>query len=139
MIAYSFHLSTLNPPFIAYSVILLMDPLTISHLSVKVLVAQSCLTLCDPMDCSPPGSSVHGILQARTLEWVAMPSSTGSSQGLNPGFLHCRRMLYRLNPQACSPCLWHEVRLCQQRAQKGPGSGSLGLVCCGGGPCRTRR
>ena len=39
----------------------------------------SCLTLCDPTDCSPPGSSVHGILQARTLEWVAMPSSGGSS------------------------------------------------------------
>ena len=38
------------------------------------------LTLCDPMDCSPPGSSVHGILQARILEWVAMPSSRGSSQ-----------------------------------------------------------
>ena len=37
-------------------------------------------TLCDPMDCSPPGSSVHGILQARILEWVAMPSSRGSSQ-----------------------------------------------------------
>ena len=37
------------------------------------------LTLCDPMDCSPPGSSVHGILQARILEWVAMPSSRGSS------------------------------------------------------------
>ena len=36
---------------------------------------QSCPTLCDPMDCSPPGSSVHGILQARTLEWVAMLSS----------------------------------------------------------------
>ena len=36
---------------------------------------QSCLTLSDPMDCSPPGSSVHGILQARVLEWVAMPSS----------------------------------------------------------------
>ena len=35
---------------------------------VKVLVAQSCLTLCDPMGCSPPGSSVHGILQARILE-----------------------------------------------------------------------
>ena len=34
---------------------------------------------CDPMDCSPPGSSVHGILQARILEWVAMPSSKGSS------------------------------------------------------------
>ena len=41
---------------------------------------QLCLTLCDPMDCSPPGSSVHGILQARILEWVAMPSSRGSSQ-----------------------------------------------------------
>ena len=38
------------------------------------------LTLCDPMDCSPPGVSVHGILQARILEWVAMPSSRGSSQ-----------------------------------------------------------
>ena len=34
-----------------------------------------CLTLCDPIDCSPPGSPVHGILQARILEWVAMPSS----------------------------------------------------------------
>ena len=41
---------------------------------------QSCPTLCNPMDCSPPGSSVHGILQARILEWVAMPSSRGSSQ-----------------------------------------------------------
>ena len=38
------------------------------------------LTLCDPMDCSLPGSSVHGILQVRILEWVAMPSSRGSSQ-----------------------------------------------------------
>ena len=36
---------------------------------------QSCPTLCDPVDCSPPGSSVHRILQARILEWVAMPSS----------------------------------------------------------------
>ena len=47
---------------------------------VKVSVAQSCLTLCDPMDCSPPGSSVYGILQARILEWVAFPFSRGSSQ-----------------------------------------------------------
>ena len=46
----------------------------------SVLVAQSCPTLCDPMDCSPPNSSVHGILQARILEWVAMPSSRGSSR-----------------------------------------------------------
>ena len=39
---------------------------------------QSCLTLCDPMDCSPPGSSVHGILQAKILEWVVSLSSWGS-------------------------------------------------------------
>ena len=44
-----------------------------------VLVTQSRLTLCDPMDCSPPGSSVHGILQARTLGWVTISSSRGSS------------------------------------------------------------
>ena len=40
---------------------------------VLCLVTQSSLTLCDPRDCSPPGSSVHGILQARILEWVASP------------------------------------------------------------------
>ena len=39
---------------------------------VKLLIAQSCLTLCDTMDYSPPGSSIHGILQARILEWVAI-------------------------------------------------------------------
>ena len=44
-----------------------------------MLAAQSCLTLCNPMNCSLPGSSVHGILQARILEWIAMPSSRGSS------------------------------------------------------------
>ena len=46
---------------------------------VLVLVAQSCPTLCDPMDHSPPGSPVHGILQARILEWVAISFSRGSS------------------------------------------------------------
>ena len=44
------------------------------------LVTQSCPSLCDPVDCSPPGSSVHESLQARILEWVTMPSSRGSSQ-----------------------------------------------------------
>ena len=43
------------------------------------LVAQSCPTLCGPVDCSPRGSSVHGILQARIPEWVAIPSSKGLS------------------------------------------------------------
>ena len=43
-------------------------------------VSQSCPTLCDPVDCSPPGSSIPGILQARILEWVAISFSRGSSQ-----------------------------------------------------------
>ena len=49
-------------------------------------VAQSCLTPCDPVDCSPPGSSVHGILQARILEWVAISFSRGylPDPGLEP-------------------------------------------------------
>ena len=45
-----------------------------------VLLVQSCPILCDPMDWSPPGSFVHGILQARILEWVAMPFSRESFQ-----------------------------------------------------------
>ena len=47
---------------------------------------QSCLILCDPLDCSLPESSVHGILQARILQWVAMPSSRGdlSDPGIEP-------------------------------------------------------
>ena len=40
------------------------------------MCAQSCLSLCNPMDYNPPGSSVHGVLQSRILEWVAIPSST---------------------------------------------------------------
>ena len=47
---------------------------------VCVLVAQLCLTLCDPMDCSQPGSSVHGIFQGRILGWEAIPFYRGSSQ-----------------------------------------------------------
>ena len=50
------------------------------HNGILAKVAQSCPTLCDPMDCDLPGSSVHGIHQAITLEWVAMPSSRRSFQ-----------------------------------------------------------
>ena len=50
----------------------------------KVLATQSCLTLCDPMDCSLPGASVQVILQARNLEWVAIPFSRGSSRFRDP-------------------------------------------------------
>ena len=46
----------------------------------KTVVTQSCPTLWDPMDCRPPGSSVHGILQARILEWLAISFSRGSSR-----------------------------------------------------------
>ena len=53
------------------------------------LVTQSCLTLCDPLDCSPPGSSVHGILQARILELVAVSSSKGSSQPRDGNCICC--------------------------------------------------
>ena len=51
-----------------------------------VLVTQSCLTPCDPMDCSLPGSSVHGIFRARRLEWVAFPSPGDlPDPGIEPG------------------------------------------------------
>ena len=59
------------------------------HIIIVVLVAQSCLTLCDPVDCSLPGSSVHGIFQARMLERVAMPSSRGSSQPRDGTHVSC--------------------------------------------------
>ena len=66
---------------------------------ICVLVAQSCPTLCEPMDCSLPGSSVHGILQARVLEWVAISFSRGSSQPRDRTFVFCvsyigKRILY---------------------------------------------
>ena len=82
------------------------DSLPLSHQSedevkCEVLVTQSCLTLCDPMDHSLPDFSVHGILQARILEWVAMHAllqGIFQTQGLTPHllwFLHCRWSLYQ--------------------------------------------
>ena len=77
----------LVPWFVNASDFTLMKPLY-----KLVLVTQPCSTQCDPMDCSPPGSSVHGILQARILEWVAIFSSRGSFQLRNwtasVSFLH---------------------------------------------------
>ena len=58
-------------------------------MEVKMLTAQLCLTLCNSMDFSPPGSSVHGILQARILEWVAIPFSRGSSQPMDQTQVSC--------------------------------------------------
>ena len=56
---------------------------------MKVLVAQLCPTLCDPMDCSPPGSSVHGILQVRILKWIVISSSRESSRPRNRTQVSC--------------------------------------------------
>ena len=53
-----------------------LQPSLLNHYPIlKMLAAQLCLTLCDSMDCSPPGSPVHGILQAKILAWVAIPFS----------------------------------------------------------------
>ena len=64
-----------------------------------MLVIQSCLTLLYPVVCSPPDSSVRGILQARILEWVAIPFSRGIflTQGSDLGLPLYRQILYRLN------------------------------------------
>ena len=61
----------------------------VTWLCCACLVAQSCPTLCDPMDCSPPGSSVPGILQARVLERVAISISRGSSQLRDRTWVSC--------------------------------------------------
>ena len=73
-----------------------------SILKAKALVAQSCPTLCDPMDYSPLSSSVHGIFQARMLEWIAIHSLLQGiflTQRLKPGLLHCRQILYHPSHQ----------------------------------------
>ena len=76
-----------------------------SDIYIYMLVTQLCLTLCDHMDCNPPGFSVHGVLQARTLEWVAISFARDlSNQGSNPGLPHCRQILYHLSHQG-SPSL----------------------------------
>ena len=76
---------------------------------VKVLVLQSCLTLCNPRDCSPPGSSVHVILQARILEWVPLPSSRGSSWLMDQ--MHCRQILSHWGTREAQWKLFSHVRL----------------------------
>ena len=72
-----------------------------------VLCVQSCPTLCDPMDCSSPGSSVHGISQARILEWVAITFSRGSSRPRDRTCISCvscviRQILLPLSHLLCA-------------------------------------
>ena len=59
------------------------------YVLVEVLVTQLCPPLCDPIDYSPPGSTVHGILQARILEWVAISFSRGSSRPRDRSRISC--------------------------------------------------
>ena len=66
-------------------------------LILVVLCAQSCLTLCNPMDCTLPGSSVHGILQNTGVGSLSLLQGIFSTQGLNPGLLHYRWILYQLS------------------------------------------
>ena len=77
----------------------MVSPFDLSQILLVGGGLQLCPTLCNTVDCSPPGSSVLGILQARILEWVAMPSSRGSSRlrdGTHTSQVSCigRRVLY---------------------------------------------
>ena len=74
---------------------------TIKKAESESEVAQSCPTLCDPVHCSPPSSSVHGIFQARVLEWVAISFSRGSSRPRDQTQVSCivRKTLYLLSHQ----------------------------------------
>ena len=99
-----------------YSHILRYWKLGLQHKSLRSLCsdAQSCLTLCDPMDCSPPGYSIHRILQARMLEWVVIPFSRGSSWPRGWTWVSCiaGRFFY---------CLSHQENPCKlRRAQISP-------------------
>ena len=94
---------------------LALDQWYIIHGRKCVYVVQSCLTLSDPMDCSPPGSSVHVFLQAQTLEWVAMPSDRGIFLTQGPKLhlsylLRCRQILY---PQSHLGSPWKEAFPCK--------------------------
>ena len=121
------------------------------------LVVKLCLTLCDPMDCSPPGSSVHGISQARIMGWVAISFSRGSSRPRDPYCVLCigRQLLYHwvtleaiqlhyllYELEACGllhekvaecfshPCPTHNTHLCLLKFVQEVGEGRIGLSLC---------
>ena len=80
---------------------------------VCVLVAQSFRTRCDPMDCNPPGASVQGVLQARTLEWVATPFSRGYSRPRDQTWVShtAGRFFYHVSYQRSNTCFWLDSHL----------------------------
>ena len=84
-------------------------------LTESVSRSQPCPTFCHSMDCSPPGSSVHGILQAGIPEWVAIFFSRESSrprEGLNPGLPHYRQIIYHLSHQGSHIVLFKGNETC---------------------------
>ena len=92
------------------------------------LVAKSCPMLCDPMNCSPPGSSVHGTLWARILEWVAISFSRGSSPPRGQTWVSCTADSFLTEPPGKSLflpsvfrlCLWDSHRSQRLKALEGP-------------------
>ena len=93
----------------AFFMVQLSHPYTTTG-KTMCLIAQSCLTLCDPVNSSPPGSSVHGDFPGKTtgVGCHALLQGIVPTQGSNPGLLHCRWILYHLNDQgspdhACFP------------------------------------
>ena len=94
-------------------------------LKVKVLVSKSCLALCNPMDCNPPVSSIHGILQARILEWIAIPFCRGPSRHRDRTWVlpHYRQLLYHLSREVTQLC----PTLCDPMDCSLPGSSVHGI------------
>ena len=112
-------LCTLLAQRIGFPIVSLLGKRILFHcLCAKLL--QSYLTLCDPIDCNPPGSSVNVILQARILEWVAISFSTGSSQcrnQTNVSYISCvgRLVLYHQR-QLGKPILCYQVAILIHRS-----------------------
>ena len=86
-------------------------------LKIKVSVAESCLTLCDPMDCSLPGPSVHGVLQARILEWVAIPFSRKGWERAPTKPAQLERLVGAESKEACS--LFEDLELHPEHGWQG--------------------
>ena len=100
---------------------------------VRVLVVQSCPTLCNPMDCSPLGSSVHGISQARILEWAAIPFSRGSSWSRDRTWVSCIAGRF-ITVWATREARWQRLRQSTHKEKEtgdfpgAPNAGGLGSV-----------